>query len=234
MTRNPWSVPEEPTEDQKKLACVFPRIVLASASPARKAELVNAGIDVAVIPTDADETVPQTAPAEKVTAIARRKLSAYLARDGVQFPALTCDTMISFQGRMIGKPSDREDAFKQLMSFSGVVHEVYTGWALAYPTGTIRLNHAGHNSRTFQREVSSDGSIETIWGYDRASVVFRTLSDAQINDYLETGEWQGAAGSYRIQGAGAGLVESIEGDYATVVGLPISMISGIVVDTAVL
>lgn len=233
---SPWRPPQEPTPAQLRLAKTLPRLVLASASPARKMELTNSGITVTVRPTDADEQVPQTIPHEKVMAITRRKMDAYLLREDCELPALTCDTMISYEGKMIGKPTDRADARRQLRFFSGAVHEVYTGWALAFPAGTLRLAprfcDGDEAHPLYFHECQNEAGIEIVWYYDHARVEFHPLSNQDIETYLDCDEWKGAAGSYRIQGRGSSLVKSIHGDYATVVGLPISMISGIVSNTA--
>jgi len=233
---SPWSPPQEPTQAQLRLAKALPYLVLASASPARRMELANAGITVAVRPTDADEQVSQTIPYEKVMAITRRKMDAYLMRAEHELPVLTCDTMIAHNGKMIGKPTDRLDAYRQLKSFSGAAHEVYTGWALAFSSGTLRLSprfrSADKAHPQYFHEHRDASEIEIVWYYDYARVEFHPLSDQDIETYLDCDEWKGAAGSYRIQGRGSSLVKSIHGDYATVVGLPISMISGIVSDTA--
>lgn len=238
--RSAWRSPKEPTPEQTSLAAELPHLVLASGSPARKALLVNAGIDVTVSPTDADEQVPQTVPHEKVMAIALRKMEAYLNRQAPVLPVLTCDTMIAFNGMMIGKPADREQAFEQLSSFNGTIHEVYTGWALAFRTGTLGLVPQVSDSPSATEELSNryfienrpENDVTVVWYYDHARVEFYRLSDSDIQAYLDCNEWKGAAGSYRIQGEGGSLIRSIHGDYATVVGLPISMISGIVTSTA--
>lgn len=233
-----WRPPQEPTDAQFRLAKALPRLTLASASPARRMELVNAGIAVTTSPTDADEQVPQTVPHEKVMAIARRKMDAYLLRQERGLPALTCDTMIAFAGKMIGKPEDRRHAREQLTAFSGTAHEVYTGWALAFPVGALDLippsSDGGKQRPYYFHESHPETGVEIIWYYDHARVEFRELSDQDIETYLDCDEWKGAAGSYRIQGRGSTLVKSIYGDYATVVGLPISMISDIVYSTALL
>ncbi len=112
----------------------------------------------------------------------------------------------------MGKPSAREQAYEYLQALSGNVHTVFTGVCI------IRLN----------RETGMDDHEKEIVLYDAADVHMSTLSTAQINHYLDTREWEGAAGGYRIQGIGGGLIEGISGAYPTVVGLPIHRIYGIV------
>ncbi len=202
----------------------LPAIVLASASPARKVLLSDCGIDVTVVVTNTDERQQGTTPGEMVRAIAVSKMESYLHQLNAALPVVTCDTMISFGGRMIGKATSVEEARMQLSSFSNNTHEVVTGWALALqslPEGAAaRLSSYG----TTLCEIAGHLVIS---GYDTAHVVFRNLSPQCIQDYLDCGEWKGAAGSYRIQLGGKELVDHIEGDWATVVGLPISQISAI-------
>ena len=184
-------------------ATLLPSLILASGSVARKALLESLGVTVKVFKTGCDETHDETDPAIVTELLARRKLASFQDTHPVyDMPVLCCDTMISFQGSLIGKPKDRQEAFSQLCLFDGNTHEVHSGWALWY----------------HDRVLS---------GTDLAVVSFKPLGPAPIASYLETGEWKGAAGSYRLQGAGRDLVERIEGDEATVIGLPLLQISEI-------
>ncbi|WP_320121227.1 nucleoside triphosphate pyrophosphatase [uncultured Sphaerochaeta sp.] len=184
-------------------ATLLPSMILASGSVARKALLESLGVTVKVFKTGCDETHDETDPAIVTELLARRKLASFQDIHPVyEMPVLCCDTMISFQGSLIGKPKDRQEAFSQLCLFDGNTHEVHSGWALWY----------------HERVMS---------GTDLAVVSFKQLGPEPIASYLETGEWKGAAGSYRLQGAGRDLVERIEGDEATVIGLPLLQISEI-------
>ena len=138
-----------------------------------------------------------------------RKLEAYQASNPSQtLPILAADTLILSSGMVVGKAHTRTEAFRQLRDFSGKTHEVHSGFALS-------LIH-----ERFQSPLIFCGS-------DRALVAFNDLSDTMIDTYLDTEEWIGAAGSYRIQGLGKQLVSRIDGDFSTVVGLPINRISAI-------
>ncbi|MCH3916480.1 MAG: Maf family protein [Spirochaetia bacterium] len=117
---------------------------------------------------------------------------------------LTCDTMVVFEDRLIGKPKDSNEAFQLLQSFSGKEQTVVTGFALLLE-GKCLLS-----------------------GCDHATVQFRTYGLQEIKDYLATEEWKGAAGGYRIQKEGKHLVERTIGDIHTVVGLPLFLISALI------
>ncbi|HZJ88479.1 MAG TPA: Maf family protein [Sphaerochaeta sp.] len=183
------------------LSAFCSQIILASASPARRALLEEAGLQVEVIPTEIDERSSEQDPAALVVELALRKLHAFLADNAqTDLPVLTCDTTIFFAETLIGKSSCRQEAQEQLAAFSGSAHQVYSGWALSY-----------------KGQIISD--------FDLTTVHFHHLSEETIEDYLATGEWQGAAGSYRIQGAGAALIASIEGDESCVIGIPMDQLA---------
>ena len=110
-------------------------------------------------------------------------------------PVLGCDTEVICGGRVYGKPESEEDAEAMLESLAGKTHEVVSGLALITPAW-----------EEVHREVTR--------------VTFRPLDARDLARYLPSGEWEGRAGAYAIQGLGASLVERIEGDYLNVVGLP--------------
>jgi len=181
----------------------FTDVILASQSVARKKLLEDLGLTVTTEATHCDESHQETDPAKAVNLLAKRKLHQYM-KEHTQYEGvvLTCDTLVSCEGMLIGKPDNREEAMGQLRLFSNKEQVVHSGWAL-----------------WFQDKVY-DGS-------DKAQVFFKALDDASINEYLDLGEWIGAAGSYRIQERGKELVQSVQGDIATVIGLPLLQISEI-------
>lgn len=184
-----------------ELAYLLPKVILASQSVARKALLEELGIEVVVHPTNCDETHELNNPSEVVAMLALRKLQAYQKEHpAYMLPVLCCDTLISFEGKLIGKPENRAEAKSQLLAFNAKLQEVHSGWALWYKQSIVT-------------------------GVDRALVYFRHLDDQAIEKYLDTLEYKGAAGSYRIQGAGQSLVDHIEGDKGTVIGLPVNQLS---------
>ena len=115
--------------------------------------------------------------------------------DGGDRPVLGVDTVVLCRGEQLGKPVDEDDARRMLETLSGWEHEVVSGLCLR---------------RGGWEELHSETTL----------VRFRPLDDADVSHYLASGEWQGRAGAYAIQGLGASLVERVEGDYLNVVGLP--------------
>ena len=191
---------------EKKLGMLLPFVVLASQSPARKQLLEERGCVVVVKPSGSDETHDKTNPRAIVATLAMRKLDAYLESvSRPTIPVIGADTLIEYQGTIIGKASSREEARNQLEQFSHTIHTVHTGYALCIP------------------EVRASG-YRIFHGVDSAQVRFTKMGRHMIESYLDTDEWKGAAGSYRIQGAGSAYIEQIIGDYTTVVGLPIDAI----------
>ena len=173
---------------------------LASASANRLALLCDCGVAVSAWPQDTDEDRGTlTDPGEIVTHIASGKMESFLKSDAYNPGrlALSLDTMVSFHGMMLGKPRGREDAASMLSSFSGQAQDVVTGYVLHIP-------HRG-----------------LVKGAAHSRVVFRNLEKDEIESYLDTGEWENAAGGYRLQMTGWQLVERIEGSWSNVVGVPL-------------
>lgn len=172
-------------------------IVLASASPSRKMLFENLGIDFKVLVSGVDETVPDgLSPAQTVELLSRRKLDAVV--DSCKDSAvIAADSIILVDGRILGKPEDMADAKKMLSGLAGRTHQVYTGVSIGY-----------------------NRQVETFSQY--TSVRFYPLTEEEIEEYVNSGESMGRAGSYGIEGKGALLIESIDGDYFNVVGLPLA------------
>jgi septum formation protein len=166
-------------------------LILASGSPQRRAILEQLGIEFRV-EVPGTEELAEGDPPEIVTENARRKTRAIAARERV----LGVDTAVVLDGRLFGKPADREEAETFLRRLSGRTHEVWSG---------IALRNGGE-------ERTSDAVTR---------VHFRLLEQADIDWYLESGEWRERAGAYAIQGRGSALVEEIDGDFWNVVGLPV-------------
>jgi len=181
----------------------FTSVILASQSVARKRLLEEMGLQVTVEPTHCDESHQETDPAKAVHLLAKRKLEGYMVlHSQYESAVITCDTLVSCENMLIGKPANRDEAKAQLHLFSNKAQVVHSGWALWF------------NDHVY------DGS-------DEAQVFFKCLDDASIEEYLDLEEWKGAAGSYRIQERGKELVQSVQGDIATVIGLPLLQISEI-------
>ena len=176
------------------------RFILASASPRRKEILSNAGFDFEVIVSDADENISEDLTPEKtVEELAGRKaMSVWESnKDAVVFG---CDTVVAIDGKILGKPTDDNDAFNMLRMLSGKVHTVSTGVC-----------------------ICSDEKVSVFSNTTR--VEFCPLSDETIKSYIATGECSDKAGAYGIQGYGSVLVKEIKGDYFSVMGLPVSQAS---------
>jgi septum formation protein len=169
--------------------------VLASSSPQRRAILSRLGVQFTVRPTETRERATGD-PGEVAAENALRKARA--ARiPGVSELVLGCDTLVSLDGVIYGKPVDERAARESLAALSGATHEVVSGIALL----------VGDEERT---------------ALARTAVTFRVLGQDLLDWYVAMGEWRGRAGGYAIQGAGAALVQAVEGDYENVVGLPLA------------
>lgn len=173
------------------------KIILASASPRRKELLETADISFEICVADVDESIPEgTAPRDAAMLTASKKAAAVseIHPDSVVIGA---DTIVVADDMILGKPKNAEDAEKMLRLLSGREHLVITGVCLA------------------------QGCEKTV--FEKTSKVrFYELSDAEIKAYVATGEPMDKAGAYGIQGKGCVLVESIEGDYFNIVGLPVA------------
>ena len=168
------------------------RLVLASASPQRKAILEQLGVAFDVQPADVEELTSGD-PRALALENARRKA---LAVEGEL--VLGADTDVALDGEVLGKPRDAQHARELLARLAGRRHEVVGGIAVARH-GAV---------------VAEDAVVTT--------VEFRAVGDDVLEWYVATGEWEGRAGGYAIQGLGAALVAGIEGDYLNVVGLPLA------------
>ena len=168
-------------------------LILASSSPQRSAILEQLQIPFEVrAPHYVENDALDIDPAELVRTHAEGKArSAH--REGQL--TLGVDTTVVLDRRMYGKPLDREHAGRMLNELSGRTHTVVSGICLL-------------------------GAEDDVVGHEITDVTFRLLSHDTVTSYLESGEWEGRAGAYAIQGLGGRLVERIEGDYLNVVGLP--------------
>lgn len=173
------------------------RLVLASRSP-RRAELLRAaGIEFMVRAAEVDET-PRAGemPRDYVLRVAEEKARAVAADEGEV--VLAADTTVVLGGEIMGKPRDAADAARMLRTLSGERHEVITGICL-------RRGDA----------VARDLASTAVW--------FTPLGDAEIADYVASGEPMDKAGAYGIQGLASRFIERIDGSYTNVVGLPVAL-----------
>ncbi|MDO5142700.1 MAG: Maf family protein [Eubacteriales bacterium] len=174
------------------------QIVLASGSPRRRELLARITTQFTVCPAAVDERLRPGAPlADEVVRLSRCKAQAAQQRH----PDAVCigsDTMVTIDGLPLGKPADEDEAAAMLRRLRGRTHEVLTGLAVLPPTGEAHTRCV------------------------RTRVTFRAFAEDELAAYLATGEPMDKAGAYGIQGRGALLVRGIEGDYHSVVGLPIA------------
>ena len=178
------------------------QIILASRSPRRAELLTAAGISFEVLAADIDETPhPNETPAAYVERLAIDKARAVLAlRPGAR--VLGADTTVTIDGEILGKPVDAGDAARMLRKLSGRPHDVHTGVAVVSAAG-----------------VHSDVETTRVW--------FAPMTDEDISWYVGTGEPVDRAGAYAIQGLASRFIPRIEGSYSNVVGLPVAMVSSI-------
>ncbi len=173
--------------------------ILASQSPRRKALLPLVGREFEVVVPEIQERIDnRKSPEEAAIALARMK-----AKDvGRRHPdklVLACDTVVSVDGQLLGKPESEDDAHRMLSLLSGKKHRVVTGCVLT------KMN----------REVAFSGD---------AHVFFHKLSKEEIESYIATGEPFGKAGGYAVQGHASRHIERIEGDYYAIMGLPVAKV----------
>jgi septum formation protein len=176
-------------------------MILASASPRRRELLKQAGIPFEVRPSDVEELITKTEPEDVVEELSLIKCRDIADKTEGDRVVIGADTVVSIHGRILGKPSDTEEAVSMLRELQGQVHQVYTGVTLFVQTGEERKIH------TFS---------------EKTEVTFYPMDEEEIRAYVDTGEPMDKAGAYGIQGKSAVFVKEIRGDYNNVVGLPIS------------
>jgi septum formation protein len=178
-----------------------PPLLLASTSPQRRAILEQLGVPFDVVaPRYEEHDPPDAAAVELVRDHASGKARSVAGEAGDR-PVLGVDTAVALDRRLYGKPADAEDAARMLEELAGRTHVVVSGLCLVTP-GWELVEHA------------------------ETRVRFRPLTARDLAAYVRTGEWEGRAGGYAIQGRGAALVEAIDGDYLNVVGLPAALLVG--------
>jgi septum formation protein len=180
-------------------------LILASQSPRRKELLQQIQLSFTVMGSSVDETFSSDLmPYEVVMYLARKKAKEI----SNQYPAhfvIGSDTIVTMNGKILGKPGSKEDAKDMLRMLSGSDHEVFTGVAILH----------GEDEKLF---------------YEKTDVTFWELTSKEIDEYIASEEPFDKAGSYGIQGIGAKFVKEIKGDYFSVVGLPISRVNRVLIE----
>ena len=180
-----------------------PRVILASASPRRRELLRLIGIDHEVRPADIDESyLPNERPDAHAERLARGKADTIASDAGPEVVTIGSDTIVVVDGEVLGKPRDRGHAMQMLRRLSGRSHVVMTGVAVSWRGKTLS-------------------------GVEQVGVTFRSLSDDEIERYIDTGEPMDKAGAYGIQGFGATIVARVDGEYFAVMGLALNRLAGL-------
>ena len=181
------------------------KIYLASASPRRKELLRQVGISFKTMPSTVEEKSTKKEPHEVVEELSYQKavdVCGKLAAEGREdFVVIGADTVVSCWGEILGKPADQADAVRMLEKLQGGSHQVYTGVTLAWKYKDMSAMYATFSECT--------------------DVTMYTMTDEEIQRYVDSGEPMDKAGAYGIQGQGAAYIKEIRGDYNNVVGLPI-------------
>ena len=180
------------------------RIILASASPRRRELLSQIGLDFEVMVSQVEEKVSSMLPERVVEELSAQKAEAVLAalpdsRENVL--VIGADTVVAFEGTVMGKPKNAEDAYRMLNTLQGNVHQVYTGVTLC------------------RKKDGQPPVFHTF--YEKTDVTMYPMSGDEIKAYIATGEPMDKAGAYAIQGGCAAYIQGICGDYSNVVGLPV-------------
>ena len=188
------------------------KFILASASPRRKELLEQIGMEFEVRVSEAEEVTQATEPGEYVMELSHLKAEDVAGKIPVMYDArginqdfvvIGSDTVVAAEGQILGKPKDKEDAIRMITMLSGKTHQVYTGVTL------MIFKDERMHCRTF---------------YEKTDVTFYEMSKVQIEAYCNTSEPYDKAGSYAIQGLCSAYIKGINGDYFSVVGLPVAHI----------
>lgn len=192
------------------------QIILASQSPRRKELLEQIGLEFEICPAQGEEVITKSVPEEVVMELSKQKaeeVAAMVSSFGEEHKDITtpsdilvigADTVVAYDGKILGKPADETDAKRMLTMLSGNTHSVFTGVTLVL--------------------IDKSGRAGELVFYEKTDVKMHKMSEVEIDRYIATGEPMDKAGSYGIQGKCAIYIEKIDGDYNNVVGLPITRI----------
>ena len=182
------------------------KYVLASNSPRRKELLAKVVSEYEVIPARGEEIIKSTIPSEIVEELSFQKASEIFHKiftnETDRYVVIGADTVVSYRGRILGKPKNREDAANMIREFAGDAHAVYTGVTCFY--------------------VDEEGKETYFTFHEETLVDVEAMTEKEILDYVATGEPDDKAGAYGIQGQFAIFIKGLKGDYYNVVGLPIA------------
>lgn len=181
-------------------------IILASASPRRSEIMTQAGFEFTVVPSSVEENIISETPDKIVEDLALQKANDVYRTikkdyEGKDFIVIGADTIVCYNGEILGKPEDEQEAFDMLKLLSDRTHQVYTGVAILY---------------------RCEGAKQVYFFNDKTDVTFCAVNDYELKDYIATFDCMDKAGAYGIQGPFAKHIKGINGDYFNVVGLPIN------------
>ena len=177
-------------------------LILASASPRRKELLANLGLNIKIKVSQVDETMEEDIPpAQQVEKLAERKAAA-VASETAEGLVIGADTLVVLAGKPLGKPANRQEAVQMINELQGKSHEVLTGLAVV--------------------DAATGQSVVT---HQTTAVHFKPMTREQVERYVSTGEPYDKAGAYAVQGKASIFIESIQGCYFNVVGLPVSKLA---------
>lgn len=192
------------------------QIILASQSPRRKELLEQIGLEFEICPAKGEEIITKSIPEEVVMELSKQKaeeVAAMVSSFGENHKEITtpsdilvigADTVVAYDGKILGKPKDEADAKRMLTMLAGNTHSVFTGVTLVL--------------------IDKSGRAGELVFYEKTDVKMHAMTEVEIDRYIATGEPMDKAGSYAIQGKCAIHIEKIDGDYNNVVGLPITRI----------
>lgn len=172
-------------------------LILASSSPRRKELLEALQLNFHVSSSDVDESYQPNDPPENIVMDLAARKAQFVANNHPDAFVIGSDTIVVAEGKILGKPADRHHALEMLRSLSGKTHDVLTGVAIIGPTNQVQF-------------------------FEKTEVEFWELTEEEMESYVNTKEPLDKAGAYGIQGFGRLLVKKINGDYFSVVGLPVA------------
>lgn len=176
------------------------KIILASQSPRRRELLTLLDLEFDVIPSDCDENITCQSPEELVENLSKMKANDVLEKNNLsECLVVGADTIVVFEGSVLGKPADEDEAFEMLSKLSGNKHTVFTGVT-----------------------ITDADTKKSVSFHEKTDVFMYDISEEEIRAYIATKDPFDKAGGYGVQSKGAFLVKAVEGDFYTVVGLPVA------------
>lgn len=176
-------------------------IILASASPRRKELMTQVGLTFRVQPSNNDEIITKNNPEEIVKELSYQKAKEVFENGHLQDIVIGADTIVIYEGNILGKPKDEAEAYAMIHRLQGNTHQVYTGVSVIW---------------------KQENNTHVLAFAERTDVELFPMSDKEIREYVDTKEPFDKAGGYGIQGCFASFVKRINGDYNNVVGLPVA------------